>query len=77
MNLTVNHTYDNNGPLRGPKDGIGYPPTEVESLRRKNISVMRDDESITVTPSAMLPDVVAREPREVDILVETVSQATR
>lgn len=34
--------------------------------------VMREDESITVTPSAMLPDVVTGEPREVDILVETI-----
>lgn len=35
MDLTINHTYDNNSPLRGPKDGIGYPPTEVEGLRRR------------------------------------------
>jgi hypothetical protein len=34
MNLTINHTNDND-PLRGPKDGIGYPPTEVEGLRRR------------------------------------------
>jgi hypothetical protein len=28
-------TYDKHGPLRGPKVGIGYPPTEVEGLRRR------------------------------------------
>lgn len=33
--------------------------------------VMREDESMKVTPSAMLPDVITGEPREVDIYVET------
>jgi hypothetical protein len=34
-------------------------------------AVMREDESMTVTPSAMLTDIVTGEPREVDISVET------
>jgi len=38
MALTLKHTYDNNGPLRGPNDdGIGYPPTEVDGLRRRTL----------------------------------------
>lgn len=34
--------------------------------------IMREDESMKVTPSAMLPDVITGELREVDIYVETV-----
>lgn len=34
-------------------------------------NVMREDESMTVTPSAMLPDVITGDLREVDICVET------
>lgn len=33
--------------------------------------VMREDESMMVTPSAMLPDVITGDPREVGICVET------
>src|SRR5205807_6704749 len=35
INLTINPTYDKHRPLRRPKDGIGYPPAKVESLRRR------------------------------------------
>lgn len=35
--------------------------------------VMREDESIKVTPSAMLKDIITGELREVDILVETAT----
>lgn len=34
--------------------------------------VMREDESIKVTPSALLPDVITGELREVDIYVQTI-----
>lgn len=34
-------------------------------------AVMREDESVTVTPSAMLTDIITGQPREVDISVET------
>jgi len=34
-------------------------------------AVMREDESVVVTPSAMLPDVITGDLREVDICVET------
>jgi hypothetical protein len=34
-------------------------------------NVMREDDSMTVTPSAMLPDIVTGTLREVDICVET------
>ena len=35
MNLTINPANDKHRPLRGPTDGIGYPPTEVNGLRRR------------------------------------------
>lgn len=34
-------------------------------------AVMREDECMTVTPSAMLTDIITGQPREVDIAVET------
>ena len=63
------------GSVAGMADTVRCMPARSNTFQEMVAlltQVMREDESMKVTPSAMLPDVITGELREVDIYVETI-----